>query len=525
MSPLDTGYDDSKYPDGVQDFATIRENNMIYIDKTEYIYKLTRKPSNYFLSRPRRFGKSLLVSTLEAFFTGCKDLFKGLAIDLLEQDWIKYPVIRIDLSHGIFTSLTQAEKRLSSQIKTNADILNINLKETTPDGMFSELIRRAHNKYNQKVVVLIDEYDKPLLETIYQESEIHEDIQILMRSFYGCLKSSSAYLRFVFITGITKFTHINIFSGLNNLTDISLQPWSNAICGISESEMQQYLHKDMDIFARINHITKEEVRLQFKEYYDGYRFTKEGENIYNPYSVMRAFQAMEFANYWFASGTPIHLIRTLANEQLNFEQLEGYQATQDELMGIPSTDANPIALLYQSGYLTIKDYEEGIFTLDFPNKEVKSGFYDTLIQILYPKPNLNGYSAANIIKAAIQGKPEQLVRILDKGLIDYNYVQNKDLTSEAVLESLIYGLVHALGLNVQAEYHIANGRIDMIIETNRYVYLFEFKINKSAQNAIAQIEEKDYASKFKYDNRKIFKIGINYNSNKRQFDDSIILNL
>lgn len=522
MSTLDLGYDDTRYPDGVQDFATLRESNMIYVDKTEYIYHLTRKPVSYFLSRPRRFGKSLLVSTLEAYFSGHKELFEGLSISKLEQEWVKHPVVRIDLSSGMFMSVEDVLLQLNAQIDANAKRLKIELNNPQPIERFAELIAACVEKYERKVVVLIDEYDKPLLETMYEAEQLHKDVHGLMRGFYGSLKGLSGYLRFVFVTGITKFTHVNIFSGLNNLTDISMQPWCNAICGISESELHENLSEDIEIFARINSMTEEAVKTQFKEYYDGYKFAKTGENIYNPYSVMRAFQAMEFSNYWFASGTPTHLIRTLANVQIDFGELEGYAATQEELMGIPTVDGNPIALLYQSGYLTIKSYEDGIYTLDFPNKEVKSGFYDALIQVLYPTINLNGYSAANMRKAAIQGKPQMMVELLDKGLIDYHYVQNKDITSEAVLESLLYGLVHALGLNVKAEYHIANGRIDMVVETPRYIYLFEFKVNKSADVAMAQIDNNFYANNYKYDGRTLYKIGLNYDSRLRQISDVII---
>lgn len=522
LGNLDIGYDDTRYPDGVQDFATLRESNMIYVDKTEYIYHLTRKPVSYFLSRPRRFGKSLLVSTLEAYFSGRKELFNGLAISRLEQKWTRYPVVRVDLSSGMFKSVEDVIIQLNAQIDSNAKRLQVKLSHPQPIERFSQLIAACVEKYGQKVVVLIDEYDKPLLETMYEADELHKDVHGLMRGFYGSLKGLSSDLRFVFVTGITKFTHVNIFSGLNNLTDISMQPWCNAICGISESELQENLSDDIKIFARVNGMTEETVRRQFKEYYDGYRFAKIGENIYNPYSVMRAFQAMEFSNYWFASGTPMHLIRTLTNMQIDFGELEGYAATQEELMGIPTVDGNPIALLYQSGYLTIKSYEDGIYILDFPNKEVKSGFYDALIQVLYPTTNLKGYSAANIRKAAIQGKPQLMVELLDKGLIDYNYVQNKDISSEAVLESLLYGLVHALGLNVKAEYHIANGRVDMVIETSRYVYLFEFKYNRSADVAISQIENNLYANRYKYDSRTLYKIGLNYDSRLRQISDFVI---
>lgn len=522
MSPLNIGYDYSRYPDGVQDFPTLRRYNMVYVDKTEYIYRLTRKPGSYFLSRPRRFGKSLLLSTINAYFSGEKELFEGLAIAELETEWTAHPVVRIDLSQGVFTTIEDARQQLHTQMVLNASRLGVTLTLGDEISEFQELIAKSATKYSQSVVVLIDEYDKPLLESLHEAEELHKHMHDLMRGFYGCLKGSSPYLRFVMITGITKVSHVNIFSGLNNLTDLSLQPWCNAICGISESEMKKYFTEDMATFARINHMTAEDVRTEFKRYYDGYRFAETGENIYNPYSVVLAFQAMKFSNYWFASGTPTHLLRTLTNEDFNFNTLEGYEAEAEELTGVATTDGNPIGLLYQSGYLTIKHYADDVYTLGFPNREVESGFYDVLLQVLYPRAAANGYSALNIRKAAIQGKPQRLVELLDMGLTDYNYNQHKDIDGEAVLNSLLYGLVHALGLNVQSEYHVANGRIDLVIETKRYIYLFEFKVNKSASAAMAQINEKAYANKYRYDPRKLYKIGLNFDTHLRQINDYLI---
>lgn len=522
MIPSHSFPNSRNYPDGVQDFIKLRREQMIYVDKTEYVYQLTRLSKNYFLSRPRRFGKSLLLSTIAAYFEGRKELFEGLAIARLEKEWTAYPVIRIDLSQGIFTSREEAVIELGNQLQLNASRLNIEL--TFPDviGRFQELISEAARRFEQNVVILIDEYDKPILETSYESDETHKQISNLMRGFYGCIKSAAPYLRFVMITGITKVSHVNIFSGLNNLTDISLTPRFNALCGISESEFQQYFSEDMATFATANGMPLDEVKAQFKQYYDGYRFAEYGENIYNPYSVILAFQNMKFSDYWFTSGTPTHLIKTLSNEDFNFDELEGYAADTAELMGIATTDSNPVGLLYQSGYLTIKDYADELYILGFPNKEVESGFYDILLQVLYPAGSANGYSALNIRKAALRGMPQRLVELLDQGVIDYNYNQHKNIDGEAVLNSLLFGLVHALGLNVKAEFSTSNGRIDMVIETRRYIYLLEFKIDKTAAAAIRQIEEVGYPQHYKHDSRKLFKIGLNYNTRQRCIDDVII---
>lgn len=522
MDIFNLGYDNNRYPDGVQDFPTLRREEMLYVDKTEYVYHLTRKSKNYFLSRPRRFGKSLLLSTIAAYFEGRRDLFKGLAIEKLEQDWIGHPVIRIDFSQGVFTSREEAITELNNQLSLNARILDLDL--TYPDviGKFQQLISEAYRKYGQGVVVLIDEYDKPVLETQYEAEETHKAVHDLMRGFYGCIKSAAPYLRFVMITGITKIAHVNIFSGLNNLTDLSLQPWCNALCGISESEMQQYFADDMATFARINKMTVEETRAKFKFYYDGYRFAKSGQNIYNPYSVVCAFQSMEFSSYWFASGTPTHLLRALSNEDFNFNNLDGLTASAEDLMGLASIDANPIGLLYQSGYLTIKEYEDYVYTLGFPNKEVESGFYNVLLRVQYPSVAGQGFSGVNVRLAAVKGNALRLVELLDLGLIGYNYDQHKDIKAEAVLNSMLYGPIKAIGLNVKSEYHVSNGRIDLLIETKHYIYLFEFKVDKTAATAMKQINEKAYADSFKYDNRKLFKIAVNYSTAKRRIDDYLI---
>ena len=522
MDLFNLGYNRGRYPAGQQDFASIRNNNQVYVDKTKYIFELTRQSFSYFLSRPRRFGKSLLLSTIGAYFEGRKELFDGLDIAKLEKDWTPHPVIRIDFSSGMFTTVNGAIESLNSQMRRNARLLSIELTETTPDGQFSEIIEKSYFKYQQSVVVLIDEYDKPLLETRYEEDILHKDMTDLMRGFYGCLKANSQYLRFVMITGITKISHVNIFSGLNNLTDLSLQTWCNAICGISESEMMHYFKEDMDIFGRINKLEIDDVRKKFKHYYDGYHFAEYGENIYNPYSVMLAFQNMKFSNYWFTSGLPNHVVKSISRYNFNFNTLEGRKATENQLSGIATTDANPIGLLYQSGYLTIKNFEDNMYTIGFPNKEVESGFFDTVLMVEYPDHEADGFSAFNVLIAAKEGKPARIVELLDKALIDYNYEQHKDIDSEAVLNSLLYGLTHAVGLNVKAEYHTANGRIDMVIETKHYIYLFEFKINKSAKLAMEQIENKAYPNKYKYDTRQLFKIAINYNTDLRQITETLI---
>lgn len=515
--------DFDRYPAGVQDFATIRNENMVYVDKTAYIYKLTRKSRSFFLSRPRRFGKSLLLSTIQAYFEGKKELFEGLAIYDYEKEWRRHPVIRIDLSTGLFNNIADAKNALNSALTLCARKLDIEL--TLPDitGQFQELIMKAYLKQGEKVVVLIDEYDKPLLETMHREEEMYSDIQSLIRNFYGCLKGSGEYLKFVLITGITKFSHVNIFSGLNNLIDLSLESWCNGICGISAGEMVQYFHEDMVKFGLQNNITTEEAAAKFKIYYDGYRFSGDGENIYNPYSVICAFSSMKFGEYWFRSGSSQNLIKILSSGNFDLTDLEGKIASTSELMAPPSNSGNPIGLLYQAGYLTIKEYiGDDTYIVGFPNKEVMSAFYNELLSTMFPDQSGNGFSASKVRIAANKGEPDELVNQLMLALKDYVRDQTKDINTEAVFNSLLYGLCKAIGLTTKAEYHTSNGRIDMVIETNRFIYLMEFKINSTAEVAMQQINSKGYANKYFGDSRTLFKIGLNFDTAKQQISDFLI---
>lgn len=408
MDIFNLGYDPNHYPTSQQSFAAIREGNMLYVDKTAYVYQLTRQRSSFFLSRPRRFGKSMLLSTIAAYFEGRRELFKGLAIDKLEQDWNIHPVISISLGSFNGLSIDSLQAVINSDLNINASKFGININDTSEDlaARFKALIIEAHKRTGRETVVLIDEYDKPLNETRFIEDNLHENMRSILRGFYSVLKDCAEHLRFVMLTGVTKYTHVSIFSGLNNLRDISLEPWANAICGISQSEMLQYFSEDMATFGKLNNLTAEETAEKFKHYYDGYRFSSVGENIYNPFSVINAFGSMRFKEYWFESGTPNHLIKSLEEIDFDFDSLEGETATSLELMGLPYTNSNPIGLLYQTGYLTIKDYDadDWLYTLGFPNLEVKSGFYDALISVLAEKNHVKGYSASNVRKAAQQGK-------------------------------------------------------------------------------------------------------------------------
>lgn len=374
----------NRYPIGEPTFEKIRLGGRVYVDKTDLIYRLIHESDFNFLSRPRRFGKSLLLSTLKSFFEGRRDLFRGLAIERLEQDWTQYAVINIELSVGKYESIQNLKDQLCMEMQSNASNLGVTLRETEPEAQFYELIQSVYQKYNRGVVILIDEYDKPLLDTRHREEELHREIRDQLRAFYVCIKQLARFVRFAMITGITKFGEVSIFSGLNNLRDISMQPAFNALCGLTDDEIDHYFAPDIEVFAQQNNLSVADTRQQFREYYDGYLFCSSGQRIYNPYSVITALCNMRFGKYWFNSGTSLYLVRELSNAHYDLLSLEGKAASGDLLQRGYVVGGNPIPLLYQSGYLTIQSYdpETQEYFLGFPNLEVRSAFFDELLEII-----------------------------------------------------------------------------------------------------------------------------------------------
>ena len=504
-----------RYPVGDSSFTKIREKGQVYVDKTALLYRLTYESDYYFLSRPRRFGKSLMLSTLKAYFEGKRELFDGLAIARLEKDWTHYPVIHLSMGGEDFRAIEILESHLNGEITDNLRTLKLEVERDTASRRFKSLIQAAVERYGKKVVILIDEYDKPMLDTRHRADALHEDVKNLLRGFYGVIKESADYIRFVMITGVTKFSHVNIFSGLNNLKDISLNPEYNALCGISETEMREYFQEDMKYFAEKNGMTPDEVSKEFKLHYDGYRFASEGENIYNPFSTILAFSNMRFDDYWFSTGTSRHLVEELQHRHYDFKNLEGIEVGKNELMSEPSVEEAPIALLYQAGYLTIKDYSDGIYTLGFPNKEVSSGFNNDLLKLIVPH-SIGKFSALHLAKYAKQGDAEAIMNMLQFGLSQWNNMEMQKLELEYHIKTLLKTLLMAAGLDVEGEVQTPAGRIDMVLENKDYIYLFEFKINSTAKKALAQIDDKDYPFRYHGDPRTIIKIGTSYSTRYRR---------
>ena len=496
-----------KYPIGIQDFDKIINEGYTYVDKTELIYKLVHEGSYYFLSRPRRFGKSLLMSTLDAYFSGKRELFKNLAIEKLEEDWTAYPVLHLDLNTGKYNSkdsLTHALDDFLSRLEANYGTFH---SEKTLELRFMGIIERIYHKTGKPVVILVDEYDKPLLQSI-NNKELQDDFRATLKAFYSVLKTQDRYIRFALLTGVTKFGKVSVFSDLNNLIDISMDEGYDTLCGITEEEMHRYFEESIQKLAERYKISYEETCARLKKRYDGYHFVEYGTGVYNPFSLLSTFRASKFGSYWFETGTPTFLVQLLQRENFYLPDLTQQQVSADMLNCIDAMDRNPIPVIYQSGYLTIKDYDEEfkVYTLGFPNEEVEEGFANYLLPY-YAHTGSEGAPmyVRNFVK-------RMQVLFADT---DYKIVGNAEL----YFQNAFYIVTKLLGFYTEVERTISDGRIDMIVKTKDYIYIFEFKYDQNADIALQQIENKGYAKPFVTDGRKIVKIGVNFSREHRCIDE------
>lgn len=508
-----------KYPIGIQDFDKIINEGYTYVDKTELIYKLVHEGSYYFLSRPRRFGKSLLMSTLDAYFSGKRELFKNLAIEKLEEDWTAYPVLHLDLNTGKYNSkdsLTHALDDFLSRLEANYGTFH---SEKTLELRFMGIIERIYHKTGKPVVILVDEYDKPLLQSI-NNKELQEDFRATLKAFYSVLKTQDRYIRFALLTGVTKFGKVSVFSDLNNLTDISMDEGYDTLCGITEEEMHRYFEESIQKLAERYKISYEETCARLKKRYDGYHFVEYGTGVYNPFSLLSTFRASKFGSYWFETGTPTFLVQLLQRENFYLPDLTQQQVSADMLNCIDTMDRNPIPVIYQSGYLTIKDYDEEfkVYTLGFPNEEVEEGFANYLLPY-YAHTGSEGAPmyVRNFVLALRNGRPEQFMKRMQVLFADTDYkiVGNAEL----YFQNAFYIVTKLLGFYTEVERTISDGRIDMIVKTKDYIYIFEFKYDQNADIALQQIENKGYAQPFVTDGRKIVKIGVNFSREHRCIDE------
>ena len=514
-----------KYPIGIQTFSDIITEGLFYVDKTNLMFDLTDNYRYVFLSRPRRFGKSLLMSTLEAYFKGEKELFKGLAIEKLEKDWTCYPVFRFDFSPANYVDTIRMMDRIKGGLASIEKEYCISSTNENVSERFQELIELAYEKSGRKVVILIDEYDKPLLDCLH-DSQLHEKMKSELRSFYSVIKASDRYIKFAMLTGITKFGKISVFSGLNNLKDISMIPKYNAICGVSETEFRQDFKNPIASFAEEHNISEDEAWEKFKLMYDGYHFASRGEGIYNPFSVINAFDENELKNFWYGTGSPSYLIRLIERNNYKLDKIEGQTRKEDQLNNISDTNNDFIPLLYQSGYLTIKEYYHDTqeYLLGFPNKEVDTSFWNSLADHFFL--GMDGSPAFNLRKClrdVNEGHPEEFMLSMRSLFADTNTEYEKD--KEIHFQNMMAIATKMLGLTVRTEIHSAKGRCDMQILTSDFVYVFEFKIDSTPEDALNQIYEKGYAIPFESDSRTVFLIGANFSTYTRTLDNWIIKKL
>ena len=516
------------YPIGIQNFEKIRKGGYLYIDKTALIYQLANTGSYYFLSRPRRFGKSLLLSTLEAYFQGKKELFEGLALEKLEKEWTEYPILHLDLNIAQYAATSDLEDILNRNLVAWEKLYGADPAERSLPLRFAGIIDRAYHKTGQRAVILIDEYDKPLLQALHDE-ELQNQLRNMLKPFYGVLKTMDRAIRFALLTGVTKFGKVSVFSDLNNLDDISMRAPYAAICGITEEELRTYFEDDIHELAASLKLTYDETRTLLRKRYDGYHFVAESPGIYNPFSLLNTFKYMRIDDYWFETGTPTYLVELLKHTHYDLYEMANTETDADVLNSIDSASNNPIPVIYQSGYLTIKGYdpEFGIYRLGFPNKEVEEGFVKYLLPFYTSiQASKTPFEIGQFVREIRSGNYDAFFHRLQSFFADTPYEviagQKPERDTELHYRNVLFIVFKLVGLYTQMEYHTSNGRIDLVLQTDRYVYIMEFKLNGTAEEALRQIEEKGYALPFAGDNREVFKIGVNFSSETRNIEKWLV---
>ncbi len=512
-----------RYPLGIQTFSEIVKGNYFYADKTDIVYQLAHYAKFHFLSRPRRFGKSLFVSTLQAYFEGKKELFKGLAIEKLEKEWTAYPVVHLDLSSGKYYSIKNTQIILNNILEQEEQKYGIKIQEYEREGFGARLkniLLAATAQTGKQAVVLIDEYDAPMHDSV-SDKDLQKTIRNVMRDFFSPLKQQEGNLRFVFITGISKFSQLSIFSELNNLKILTLKDEYSSCCGITKSELTQYFREGIEEMAEHNGLTYEETLEQLKLHYDGYHFSINSEDIFNPYSIINALDDKELNSYWFTSGTPTFLIELMQQKNLDMMDLNEIWARAKRFDVPTDTITDPVPVLFQSGYLTIKGYDKqlGMYRLSFPNLEVRQGFSESLCQYYIPSDVgeldaiVYAYKKNVIINDDMEAFMPHLKKFYDK--FPYTIINNNERHYQAVM----FTIFMMLGEDVTVEHATSNGRIDLVLKTAKSIFIFELKYKKSANAAIAQISDKDYAKTFADDNRKVVKVGVNFSEDQRSIED------
>ena len=515
-----------KYPIGIQTFENIIKENYVYVDKTDMVYSLANEGKIYVLSRPRRFGKSLLLSTLRAYFEGKKELFKGLKIETLEKEWMQHKVFHFDFNGENFTQPDTLSNCLDVYLTRWEMEFQIKPLENESFGArFAQILKTAAEQTGRGAVVLVDEYDKPLLDVMEQNQEILEQNREILKAFYSVFKQADAHLRFVFLTGVTKFSQVSVFSGFNQPKDISMYDDYEALCGITEEELHTLFAEPIRKMADAEGYCEDEMKERLKQHYDGYHFSKKMKDIYNPFSILNAFDAQDIRDYWFTSGTPSYLIRLMNHYHEGIDQLANNYYSLDAFINYKADVEYPLPMIYQSGYLTIKDYDKdmNLFLLDFPNDEVKKGFL-AMIAANYLQCNVQLESwMPKAVFALKRGMPEEFRKMLTSFLASIPYTMRRkenERKRERYFQYTFYLLLRLMSVyTVLAEREQSEGRVDCIVETPKYIYLFEFKLDGSAAEALKQIENKGYARPYEADARKLYKVGVNFSSTTGTIED------
>ena len=509
-----------KYPIGIQTFEEVINGGYVYVDKTDLVYKLIDTGKYYFISRPRRFGKSLLTTTLEAYFQGKKELFKGLAIERLEKNWVEYPVFHIDFSGASYTDPKVVDNRLEMYFSKWEEMYGKNSVEVGYENRFIGLLQRAVEKKGNKCVILVDEYDKPLTDNIGNE-EVQDRIRLTLQGFYGVLKNADKYIKFAFLTGVTEYGKLGIFSAANNPKNLSMTDDYSSICGITEAELHRYFDDEIQLFADKLKVSKDRMYQLLKLKYDGYHFSAISDDVYNPFSLLNALSDKQLTNYWFSTGTPTYLTRILKKKTFDLSKFsDGVYATEANIKSFGNGEENITAALYQSGYLTIKGYEDGAYMLGFPNEEVADGFVQYLLA------EFSGQSIDSFDSDII--KLRRLIRTEDVNgfMTQIQYIisqipfESKDVKLiEANFRNMIYLLIRSTGYKVYVEHPVLGGRIDIFFETEQCAYIIECKRDGSAQEALDQIDEKKYAKKITSADKQVVKIGVNFSTEERNITE------
>jgi len=505
----------TKYPIGIQNFESLRMDGYAYVDKTALAYQMASTGRYYFLSRPRRFGKSLLLSTFEAYFEGKRELFKGLALERLETEWLKYPILHMDLNAENYNSEEALQAILDRYLRKWEAEYGFDPADKTPSGRFVSVIQRAYEKTGMRVVILIDEYDKPMVMN-FENEELQNSFRSTLKSFYGVMKSCDRYIRFALLTGVSKFSKVSVFSDLNNLNDISTDADYASICGMTEQEIRDNFDEGVELLAEKEGLSKEDCYAKLRRMYDGYHFNLSSPGVYNPFSVISTLYKQAFGEYWFSTGTPTQLVMLMKNCNYPLDNLVSGEVTTQTLGSIEIMRENPLPYIFQTGYLTLKSYDRefDLYTLGFPNQEVENCFIKFLLP-LYSNSRQNEakFAIFNFVREIRSGKAEAFMTRLSAMMADTDYRIVGE--SELYFQNFCFVFFRLLGFYVEVERATRDGRMDMTIQTKDYVYIMEFKLDSTADEALQQIEDKHYDRPFAADERQLFKIGVNFSTKQR----------